>query len=96
LTLTPEIRVDEDGSVMINKLHWFVNYDRAGRAIGGPYESLSQARSMASIMAQFNWMRSIEEFSNEELEAITRAANTFRADLDEEKIIKERAALFFS
>jgi hypothetical protein len=96
LTLTPEVKVDENGVVIINKTRWFVNYDRASRAIGGPYESLSQARSMASIMAQFNWMRSIEEFSNEELEAITRAANTFRADLDEEKIIKERAALFFS
>ena len=96
LTLTPEVKVDENGNVIINKTRWFVNYDWAGRAIGGPYESLNQARSMASMMAQFNWMRSIEEFSNEELEAITRAANTFRADLEEEKIIKERAALFFS
>jgi hypothetical protein len=96
LTLTPEVKVDENGSVTINKTRWFVNYDRAGRAIGGPYESLSQARSMALIMAQFNWLRSIEEFSNEELEAITRAANAFRADLEEEKFIKERAALFFS
>lgn len=96
LTLTPEVKVDESGRVTINKTRWFVNYDRAGRPIGGPYESLNQARSMASMMAQFNWMRSIEEFPNEELEVITRAANSFRADLEEEKIIKERAALFFS
>lgn len=96
LTLMPEVKIDENGVVTINKTRWFVNYDRAGRAIGGPYESLNQARSMASMMAQFNWMRSIEEFSNEELEAITRAANSFRADLEEEKIIREKAALFFS
>jgi hypothetical protein len=90
LTLTPEVKIDENGRVTINKTRWFVNYDRAGRAIGGPYESLSQARGMASIIAQFNWMRSIEEFSNEELEAITRAANRFRADLEEEKLSRKK------
>ena len=96
LTISPEVKLEGDGRLNINKLRWFVNYERAGRSIGGPYESLNQAKGMASLMAQFDWNRPPESFTKKEAEAITAAANAYRADIEEEKFLKQQADSFSS
>jgi len=96
LTITPEIKIEADGHLKINKLRWYVNYERAGRPIGGPYESVSQAKGMAALMAQFDWNRPPESFTKKEAEAITAAANGYRADIKEERLLKQRATSFSS
>ncbi|MBE7556715.1 MAG: hypothetical protein HS126_37165 [Anaerolineales bacterium] len=44
LTLVPEVKLEASGQAQVNKSRWFVNYDRAGKPVAGPYRSVSEAR----------------------------------------------------
>lgn len=82
LTLVPEVKLEASGQAQINKSRWFVNYDRAGKPVAGPYRSVSEARGMASLLAHFDWTRGVENFADEEIRAVTRMAREYREDLD--------------
>lgn len=81
LTLVPEVKV-EGGQVRVNKTRWFVNYDRAGKPVAGPYESVSEARGMASLLAQLDWAKSVENFGDQEIRQAAQAIRSYREDLD--------------
>jgi hypothetical protein len=82
LTLVPEVKVAAGGQAKINKSRWFINYDRAGKPVAGPYRSVSEARGMASLLAHFDWTRGVERFTDEEIRAVTRLTREYREDLD--------------
>ncbi len=82
LTLVPEVKLEASGQAQVNKSRWFVNYDRAGKPVAGPYRSVSEARGMASLLAHFDWTRGVENFEDEEIRAVTRMAREYREDLD--------------
>lgn len=82
LTLTPEVKPAASGQVQINKSRWFVNYDRAGKPLAGPYRSVSEARGMASLLAHFDWTKGVESFKDGEIRAAGRMAKEYREELD--------------
>ncbi|GIK42138.1 MAG: hypothetical protein BroJett011_59710 [Chloroflexota bacterium] len=94
LAIAPEIKMDDTSQLKINKARWFVYYDRISQPVAGPYESINQAKGIASLLVNLDWTRPIEAFTEDEIQAAKQAGNAYRADLEEEKIIKERAALF--
>jgi hypothetical protein len=68
--------------VQLNKNSWFVNYNRVGQPVGGPFRTGQEAEGLASELARFDWNRTIEEFSDEETRALVRLANNYRAGLE--------------
>lgn len=81
LSLTPEIKIEAGGQVRINKACWFVTYDQAGKAIAGPFESVKQAHTMASLLVNLDWTRAVEAFSPEEISTAAQIANEYREEL---------------
>lgn len=81
LSLTPEVRVEAGGQVRINKGRWFVNYDQAGKAIAGPFESVKQAQGMASLLANLNWNRHVEEIPEEDVRIASAMGREYREEL---------------
>lgn len=81
LTLVPEVKIAAGGQAQINKSRWFVNYDRAGKPVAGPYTSVSEARKMASLLANFDWTKGVENFSDDEIRATVRMAKEYREEL---------------
>jgi ATP-dependent protease HslVU (ClpYQ) peptidase subunit len=81
LTLIPEVKIAGDGQARINKSRWFVNYDRAGKPVAGPSTSVSEARKMASLLANFDWTKGVENFSDDEIRATVRLAKEYREEL---------------
>lgn len=96
LVLAPEVKMGPAGQPSVNTTRWYINYDRINKAVGGPYESINQAKTVAALLANFDWNRSMEEFSKEEVQIIQRALVEYRADIEEAKIIKEQAAMFMA
>lgn len=94
LVLAPEVKIGPGGQPGVNTTRWYINYDRINKAVGGPYESVNQAKAVAALLANFDWNRSIEEFSKEDVQLIQRALVEYRADIEEAKILKEQAAMF--
>ena len=82
LTLVPEVKLGSNGQAKINKGRWFINYDRAAKPVAGPYNSVREARGMASLLAHFDWTRGVESFDDEEIRQITRMTREYREDLD--------------
>jgi hypothetical protein len=80
LTITPEFKT-EAGRVRVNQARWYVNYQRAGKPVAGPYSSLNEARSMAGLLAQFEWNRPVEDFSDNEIRAVAQVAAVYREEL---------------
>ena len=70
LTITPAVKIDGNGQVELNKNSWFVNYDRVGQPVGGPFRTRQEAEGLASELARFDWNRAIEEFSDEEIRGV--------------------------
>lgn len=83
LTLVPEVKLAASGQAQINKSRWFVNYDRAGKPVAGPFHSVGEARGMASLLAHFDWTKGVEHFTNDEIRAVTRLARAYREDVAE-------------
>lgn len=81
LTITPAVKIDGSGQVQVNKKSWFVNYDRIGQPVGGPFQSLPEAQGLAAELARLDWNRAIEEFSDEEIRGAVRLANNYRENL---------------
>jgi hypothetical protein len=81
LTITPAFKIDGNGQVQLNKKSWFVNYDRIGQSVGGPFRTRQEAEGLASELARFDWNRAIEEFSDEEIRGLVRLANDYRENL---------------
>lgn len=96
LVIAPEVKIDSNDQPSVNTTRWYVNYDHINKVLAGPYESLNQAKVISSILANFDWNRPMEEFSKEEVQTIQRALVAYRADIEEEKLLKEQAALFRS
>jgi hypothetical protein len=63
LTLAPEVKMAANGQVKINKSRWFVNFDQVSKPIAGPYESVRQARAMATLLAHLDWTKNMANFS---------------------------------
>jgi hypothetical protein len=82
LTITPAVKIDGNGQVRLNKASWFVNYDRVGQPVGGPFQSLPEAQGLAAELARFDWNRAIEEFSDEDIRGSVRLANIYRENLE--------------
>ncbi|MCL4303509.1 MAG: hypothetical protein KJ077_47930, partial [Anaerolineae bacterium] len=66
LVIAPGVKIDSTSQPSVNTTRWYVNYDRINKALAGPYESVNQAKAIASILANFDWNRPMEEFSKEE------------------------------
>jgi hypothetical protein len=81
LTITPAYKIDSSGHVQANNKSWFVNYDRVGQPVGGPFQSRKEAQGLASELARFDWNRAIEEFSDEEIRESVKLANNYRETL---------------
>jgi hypothetical protein len=81
LTLVPEVKLAASGQAQINKSRWFVNYDRAGKPVAGPFRSVGEARGMASLLTHFDWTKGVESFTDDEIRAVTRLARAYREDL---------------
>ncbi|MCB0165007.1 MAG: hypothetical protein KDI79_12320, partial [Anaerolineae bacterium] len=81
LTITPAVKIDGSGQMQVNKNSWFVNYDRVGQPVGGPFRTRQEAGGLASELARFDWTRAIEEFSDEEIRGSVRLANNYRETL---------------
>lgn len=89
LTLVPEVKLEANGQAKINKARWFVQYDRAGKPVAGPYESVGEAKGMASLLANLDWNRPVEQFADEEIRGVTRMAREYREDLDFRQYVKQ-------
>lgn len=81
LTITSAVKIDGNGQVQVNKNSWFVNYDRVGQPVGGPFRTRQEAEGLASELARLDWNRAIEEFSDEEIRGSVRLANNYRENL---------------
>lgn len=88
LSLTPEVKVEAGGQVRINKARWFVNYDQAGKAIAGPFESVKQAQDMASLLANIDWTRSVEEVPQEDVKTAAEISRIYREELGFKKYLR--------
>lgn len=93
LTISPGFKVEGDGQVTIIKDRWFVNYDLAGKPLAGPYDSLNQAKGMAALLAALDWNRPMQDFAAEEVRLITALENSYRAGIEDEKLLKQHAML---
>ena len=93
LTISPGFKVEGDGQVTITKDRWFVNYDLAGKPLAGPYDSLNQAKGMAALLAALDWNRPMQDFAVEEVRLITALENSYRAGIEDEKLLKQHAML---
>lgn len=82
LTLVPEVKVEANGQAKVNKSRWYVNYDRAGKPVAGPFTSVSEARGMASLLAHLDWTKEVENFGDEEIRAMLRLANQYREEIE--------------
>ena len=89
LSLTPEVKVEAGGQVRINKGRWFVNYDQAGKAIAGPFESIKQAQGMASLLANLNWNCRVEEIPEEDVRTASAMGREYREELGFAKQLKQ-------
>jgi hypothetical protein len=81
LSLTPEVKVEAGGQVRINRARWFVNYNQAGTAIAGPFESVKQAQGMASLLANLDWNRHVEEIPEEDVRTASAMGREYREEL---------------
>ena len=88
LTITPAVKIDGSGQVQVNKNSWFVNYDRVGQPVGGPFRTRQAAEGLASELARFDWTRAIEEFSDEEIRGSVRLANIYREGLESNQYLE--------
>ena len=93
LTISPGFKVEQDGQVTITQDRWFVNYDRAGKPLAGPYDNLNQARGMAALLAHLDWNRPRQEFTVAEVRLVTALENSYRAGIEDEKILKQHTML---
>ncbi len=89
LTLVPEVKLEANGQAKVNKSRWFVNYDRAGKSVAGPYNSVSEARGMASLLAHFDWTRPVEQFQDEEIRSVTCMTREYREDLEFKRLYEQ-------
>ncbi len=80
LALVPEVTVRE-GQARVNSSRWFIIYERAGEPIGGPFSNVKQAQSMASLLANFDWARTPEQFTPAEVQQAGAMARQQRGDL---------------
>ena len=87
LSLTPEVKVEAGGQVRINRDRWFVNYNQAGKAIAGPFESVKQAQGMASLLANLNWTRRVEEIPEQDVKTAAELARWYRKELGFKNIV---------
>ncbi|GAB4461066.1 MAG: hypothetical protein Kow0031_40390 [Anaerolineae bacterium] len=83
LSLMPEVRADQ-GQLRVDERRWFVNYDRAHKALAGPFSSREQAQTAASLLCNFNWNRDVVDFSAEEVASVKALLIEFRKKLKEE------------
>jgi hypothetical protein len=93
LSLTPEVKVEDGGQVRINKARWFVNYDQAGKAIAGPFESVKQAQGMASLLANIDWNRRVEEIPEQDIKIAAELARIYRDELGFAKVLINRNSI---
>lgn len=77
LSLTPEVNVT-GGKVSFNRARWYVTWNRAGQAVAGPFGSVKQAEMMAGLLAEVDWNRPVEAFSNAEIRQVVEIANRYR------------------
>lgn len=90
LTITPSFKIDSSGQVQVNRKSWFVNYSRVGQPVGGPYQSVKEAEGLASELAQFDWTKPIERFSDDEIRGVVWVANEYREDLKFKAYLKKK------
>jgi hypothetical protein len=89
LSLVPEFKVVEGGELKVNRARWFVHYDRAGRAIAGPFESVNQAKGMAALMAHLDWTQAVENFSDEDIQRAVQWGNRYRENIEHEQMLRQ-------
>ncbi len=77
LSLMPEVRTDQE-QLRVDERRWFVNYDRASKALAGPFSSREQAQTAASLLCNFNWNRDVADFSAEEVAGVKALLIEFR------------------
>jgi hypothetical protein len=82
LTLVPEVKLAANGQAKIDKSRWFVHYNRASKPVAGPYESVREARIMASLLAHFDWAKNAENFSDGEIRQISHLTQDYRHELE--------------
>jgi len=82
LTITPAFKIDSSGQVQVNRKSWFVNYDRVGQPVGGPFRTRQEAEGLASELARFDWSKPIERFSDNEIREIVRLGRRYRESLE--------------
>lgn len=85
LSLMPEVRA-EQGQLRVDERRWFVNYNRANKALAGPFASREQAQTAASLLCNFNWNRAVADFSTEEVAGVKAMLIEFRKKIREEKM----------
>lgn len=93
LTISPGFKVEGDGQVKLTQDQWFVNYDLVGKPLAGPYDSLNQAKGMAALLATLDWNRPMQDFAVEEVRLIAALENSYRAGIEDEKLLKQHAML---
>jgi hypothetical protein len=80
LSLVPEVTMRE-GQARVNSSRWFIIYKQAGEPIGGPFANVKQAQSMASLLANFDWTRTPDQFTPAEVQQAVAMARQQRDDL---------------
>lgn len=81
LTITPAFKIDGNGQVQVNKNSWFVNYDRVGQPVGGPFRTRQEAEGLASELARLDWNRPVEQFDVSEIRYAVSIVRQFREEL---------------
>ena len=76
LSLMPEVKTDQ-GQVRLDRSRWYVNYDRAGKPIAGPFNSRKSAQRMAGLLANIDWQRPPSEIRQSEIEMVKTMSRHF-------------------
>lgn len=87
LALSPGYTVGEGGQVSPDPQRWYVVYKKAKKEVGGPYDSLDNAKGMASLFAKIDWSRDPDQFTLSEIKWASQLASEYRNELDFKRLI---------
>ena len=83
LSLVPEVKTNQ-GQIKLDRSRWYVNYDRAGKPIAGPFNSRKSAQQMAGLLANIDWQRPPSEIRQGEIDTVKAMSRQIRDKPGEE------------
>lgn len=60
---------------------WCLHYDGEEKILAGPFESISEAHHLASLLARFDWTRPADKFSRREINEVKKIITEYMREI---------------